>query len=176
MIKFLKIAGLVITGMIVGMLILANVSPKQNVGGVYNTVKGYFPQGIEAGNVNFTNPKVTPAADGTLSISQSGTTFLLNSGIDLILPAVAISNGVFYRFVTPAAITASTTVSSAEGDNLEGSLIVAGAVANCDAADKVTLDDSTENIGDYFSLFSDGTYWYIGDSGTLTAASAACSG
>lgn len=122
------------------------------------------------------NSKATSVA---LTAAQSGTTFHLTqaTGTALVLPAVASSAGVTYRFVIGAAFSTSNyTVTSAEGDNVEGSLIVAGAVVDCDANDVITFVNDGENIGDFVDLYSDGTYWYIGASGGLTASKLTCSG
>lgn len=121
---------------------------------------------------------VNNTADATLTASQSGTIFKMGTaGEDLTLPAVASSNGVHYRFVVSGAVaTTNMTVVSAEGDNIEGSMIVAGAVVDCDANDVITFVIDGENIGDFIDLYSDGTYWYIGASGALTASKMTCTG
>lgn len=131
-----------------------------------------------AGSLTYKMPIVTPTVDTTLTTAQSGTTFNLGTaGVDLTLPAMASSSGVHYRFVISAAYaTTNITVASAEGDNIEGTLLVAGAVVDCDANDVITSVNDGENIGDYWDLYSNGTYWYIGSSGALTASKLTCSG
>lgn len=121
---------------------------------------------------------VAPAGDATLTNAQSGSLFKMNTaGEDLTLPAVATASGVHYRFaVTGAVATTNMTIVSAEGDNIEGSLIVAGAVVDCDANDVITFVIDGENIGDFVELYSDGTSWLIGASGGLTASKMTCSG
>lgn len=123
-------------------------------------------------------PVVAPAADATLTVSQTNAIVKMNTaGEDITLPAVASSNGVRYRFVVTAAVaTTNMTINSAEGDNIEGTLIVAGAVVDCDANDLITYVIDGENIGDFVDLYSDGTSWLIGASGTLTASKMTCSG
>lgn len=142
------------------------------------TVSGAASLGSTTAGVNIYRPVVTYTADTTLTASQTGSTFDMGTaGLDLTLPAVASSKGVSYRFVVSAAYaTTNMTVVSAEGDNIEGSLIVAGAVVDCDANDVITSVNDGENIGDFFDLFSDGTYWFIGASGGLTASKLTCSG
>ena len=115
----------------------------------------------------------------TITIAQSGTTFLISgSGTQLTLPASTTAvTGVFYRVqVTGALDTGSSTIASTEGDNIEGSLIVAGAVVDCDAADNVEIDFGKENLGDYVEFMWSGTKWLVQDSGFLTSASAVCQG
>jgi hypothetical protein len=123
-------------------------------------------------------PQVTPAASTTLTVAQSGSTFNLGTaGVNLTLPAVASSAGVKYKFVISAAFaTDNITVTSAEGDNIEGSLLVAGAVVDCDANDVITSVADGENLGDFWEIFSNGTKWFIGQSGALTASKLTCSG
>jgi len=142
------------------------------------TATGTVALGSASAGVNYYKPVVTNTADATLTVAQTGSIFKMGTaGLDLTLPAVASSNGVHYRFVVSGAVaTTDMTVVSAEGDNIEGSLIVAGAVVDCDANDKITFVVDGENIGDFVDLFSDGTYWYIGASGGLTASKMTCSG
>lgn len=115
-------------------------------------------------------------ATTTLQVADSGTTYYLSaSGTRITLPAVARSRGVNFRFVVGGAIdTASTTIASAEGDNIEGTLLVAGAVVDCGAEDFIILDHIKENVGDYVEVRSNGTNWFIGDSGILTALAGEC--
>lgn len=109
----------------------------------------------------------------TLTAAQSGTTFLISaSGTRITLPASTTAEvGTSYRFQVKGAIdTASTTIASYEGDNIEGTLIVAGAVVDCAAEDFITLASDNENVGDYVEVMYDGTSWLIQDSGILTLA------
>jgi hypothetical protein len=119
----------------------------------------------------------TVVAAKTLLPAESGTTFYLASstGLTFTLPPVASSTGVFYRFVIKAAFaTTNYVIDSAEGDNIEGTLIVAGAVVDCDAEDQIDFVNDGENLGDYVEIRSDGTKWFIGDSGALTASKLTC--
>lgn len=118
-------------------------------------------------------------ATTTLTIAQSGTTFLISaSGTQFTLPASTTAEvGTTYRFQVNGAIdTGSSTIASYEGDNIEGSIMIAGAVVDCDAADNVELDYGKENIGDYVEVMWGGTYWLVQDSNFLTSLSAVCQG
>jgi hypothetical protein len=114
-------------------------------------------------------------ATTTLTAALSGTTYYLSGkGNRIVLPAVA-NGGVNFRFVINGAFdTLDFTIASAEGDNIEGTLIVAGAVVDCDAEDFINFIADGENIGDYVEVRSDGTQWLIGDSGALTASKLTC--
>lgn len=113
----------------------------------------------------------------TITTADSFTTYYVSaaSGTTITLPAVASSAGVHLKFVIASAFdTANVVIDSAEGDNVEGTLIVAGAVVDCDAEDQINFVNDGENLGDYVELRSDGSSWYIGDSGALTAAKLTC--
>lgn len=113
-------------------------------------------------------------ATTTLLAADSGTTYYVSaSGTTITLPAVA--DGLYFRFAVNGAITdANVVIDSAEGDNIEGTLIVAGAVVDCAAEDQINIVYDGENIGDYVELYSDGSQWLIGDSGALTASKLTC--
>lgn len=117
-------------------------------------------------------------ATTTVSVQpfQSGSTFYLSaSGTVLTLPAPVA--GAKYRFVVAGSIdTVNMVVQSAEGDNIEGSLIVAGAVVDCNANDRIDIVVDGENIGDFVELSSNGTYWMITGSNALTSAKLTCTG
>jgi len=116
----------------------------------------------------------TAFATTTLAATDSGKTYFLSaSGTSMILPAV--SAGLNFRFIVNGAIdTTNYQILSAEGDNMEGTLIVAGAVVDCDAEDQINIIADGENLGDYFEVSSDGSQWLIGDSGALTSGKMTC--
>jgi hypothetical protein len=106
--------------------------------------------------------EVVAAAD-TLVAADNGKTFILNAaaGVTITLPAVT-TTGWRAKFITGAAFaTTNFVVACAEGDKMEGSMIVAGAVVDVDAADQINFVATAENIGDFVEVFSDGTYWHV---------------
>lgn len=113
-------------------------------------------------------------SDTTLRLEDSGKTYLLSaSGTTFTLPAVTA--GANFKFVVNGALdSANVVIDSAEGDNIEGTLIVAGAVVDCAAEDQINFVTDGENIGDYVELYSDGSQWLIGDSGVLTSGKMTC--
>lgn len=118
-------------------------------------------------------------ATTTLTASQSGTHFLLSgsNGLTTItLPAVSDAGTNFSFHVNGALATGNVVITSAEADNIEGTLIVAGAVVDCATNDVITFVTDGENVGDYVEIVSDGTQWLIVDSGVLTSAKMTCSG
>ena len=116
-------------------------------------------------------------ADVTLTNAMSGTTHYIASttGVTFTLPAVATAEGVTYKFVTAGAFaTSNHIIDSAEGDNIEGSLMVAGAIVDCDAEDQVNIVSTTENLGDFFDITSNGTNWFIGANVASTTGAFTC--
>jgi len=110
----------------------------------------------------------------TLTALDSGSTFFLSaSGTLITLPSV--SEGLNFKFVVGDALdTANVVIDSAEGDNIEGTLIVAGAVVDCASEDQINIVVDGENIGDNVELMSDGSQWIIVDSNVLTAGKMTC--
>jgi len=131
-----------------------------------------YPQ-VSLNNTITWAPVATTSAY-TLSHAESGSTVLLSaSGTSITLPAAR--DEVSYKFVVNGALdSANVVIASAEGDNIEGTLIVAGAVVDCAAEDQINFVTDGENVGDYVELYSDGTSWLIGDSGVLTSAKMTC--
>lgn len=113
----------------------------------------------------------------TLTSDDSGKTFYISGTTStILLPATSTAIiGATYRVVVGGALSVSSSVKTATGaDEIEGTLIVAGAVVDCDAEDEIVFGASVENIGDYVEFRWSGTYWMIGDSGALTATALVC--
>ena len=108
------------------------------------------------------------SADTTLTPADSGKTFLLDAvGEAITLPAV--TEGVQYKFIcdtttatTDWTITAATAV-------IYGSAQVAGAVVAASAESVITLVVAKFLPGDWVTLESDGTNWYVEGSVVTTA-------
>jgi len=112
--------------------------------------------------------------------AHDGKTLILNAaaGKAITLPAVATSSGIKFMFILGAVYaTDDWTITSPEGDNIEGAIMVASTVVDANAADVITFDASAaaENVGDWVSLDCDGTYWYV-DGRALATASITISG
>lgn len=112
--------------------------------------------------------------DYTLTHAESGSVIVASTtNGTTTLPAVR--EGVWYVFQVGQAIaTGNWIIDSAEGDNIEGSLIVAGAVVDCDAEDQINFVTDGENLGDYVVVRGVGSKWLIEDSGALTSAKLTC--
>lgn len=170
---------LVITSLVVSVITLIAVllifglgyQKEEPIGGWYS------PDIVGIQAVTTEIAKTDVYATSTLRSTESGTTYLISaSGTTITLPAVA-NKGVKYRFIISGDVdTGNVLITSKEGDNIEGSVIVAGAVVDCDAADVLTFVADGENIGDYVELISTGTYWVPLSSGALTESKLTCSG
>ncbi len=175
-----------VVGMIIGGMLAGVTMNKGGLGGVTiedetfkgdvtvegdTTVEELDINGTITGGLDITTP-VTAAT--TITASQSGATFVIGTtGAVYTLPAVT-NDGFKARFVVGSAFTTNAQIKAAEGDNITGTLIVAGAVVDCRAVDYVNFIADGEAIGDFVEVYSDGTQWLIGDSGVLTTAKATC--
>jgi len=146
------------------------------VAGTFSSTLGVTGATTLSGAVTLKEAAATISTTTSVTAAQSGTTFYVTgatTGATVTLPAATA--GLIYRFVIGGAFgTNNVIIDSAEGDNVEGTLIVAGAVVDCDAEDQINFIADGENIGDYVELRSDGTQWLIGSSGALTGAKLTC--
>jgi hypothetical protein len=127
--------------------------------------------------INALETSTNLTATTTITAAQSGNTFYVSGGKSTwTLPATSSAViGATYRFVVGGALTVTSSVVTASGiDGIEGTLIVAGAVVDCDAEDQIIFGAAFENIGDYVEFRFSGTYWMLGDSGALTASAISC--
>jgi hypothetical protein len=109
-----------------------------------------------------------------LSHFESGSTVLVSaSGTTTTLPVA--KNGLVYRFIVSGAIdTNDWIIESYEGDNIEGTLIVAGAVVDCEGEDQINIVVDGENVGDFVEFRASNSKWFITQSGALTASKMTC--
>jgi len=135
------------------------------------TITGGF-----AGSKNSLSTISTRVASTTLATTDSGKTYILTTTTEFVLPATTTASGVHYKFVLGGLTTASSSIRTYDlTTGIEGTLIVAGAVVDCDKEARITFGTDFENLGDYVEVWSNGTYWFIGDSGALTGSALACS-
>lgn len=111
-------------------------------------------------------------AGKTLTSADNGKTFILSDAAsgDITLPAVATNAGFKCKVICGFAITSASAVISAEGDNMEGAMMVASTVVDVPNVDQINFIQSAENIGDWVTVASDGTYWYVDGRALSTGA------
>lgn len=99
-------------------------------------------------------------ADTTLTIEDSGKTFLLDAIGEVITLPTPLS-GLKYKFVCQVTtVTSNWTIVSAT-DVIYGSAQVAGGVIPASAENTVNLVIAKFLPGDWIALESDGTNWYV---------------
>jgi len=124
--------------------------------------------------LNYKINTASTSAAVTLRASQSGREVLIKTtGATYTLPAVT-NTGATFTFAVSEAFGTNAVIDSAEGDNIEGSLLVAGATVDCAAEDQINFVADGENLGDYVTVVSDGASWLIRGSNALTAAKLTC--
>lgn len=132
---------------------------------------------IATSSFSYRETSTNLTATTSITVAQSGSTFYVSGATSTwTLPATSSAMiGATYRFVVGGALNVTSSVKSASGeDSIEGTLIVAGAVVDCDAEDEIVFGAAFENIGDYVEFRFSGTYWMLGDSGALTANALSC--
>lgn len=98
--------------------------------------------------------------DTTLTASDSGKVFTLDA-IGEVITLPAVTNGVNYKFIcSVTTVTSDWTIVSAT-DVISGSAQVAGAVVASSEQNLITLVVAKFLPGDWVSLVSDGTNWYV---------------
>lgn len=97
----------------------------------------------------------------TLTVADSGKTFLLSgTGVNITLPST-LKAGISYKFITAGAFSTDFVIDGG-ADKIYGPILEAGAATEtADAADTITFEDGTETIGDFVEMTCDGTNWYI---------------
>lgn len=110
-------------------------------------------------------------ASKAITAADSGKTFLISgTGYTITLPEATA--GINYKFQVSAAFSTDALIQtpSTERDTISGSLIVAGAVVDADAVDRVTFEDGAERIGDFIELSSDGSVWMLFGNGAQSSS------
>ena len=104
----------------------------------------------------------SPTADATLTAAQSGTTFFMGTaGLDLTLPAIAGTSGVWYRFVDSTAVVTTDMTVVAPANLLQGPIDVTSTLVLCTSEDVILFEADADVIGDWVEVRSDGTNWFV---------------
>ena len=110
----------------------------------------------------------------TLTSADSGKWYELSASAGVTVTLPAVESGLHFRFVVANAFdTSNYVIDSAEGDNIDGILVVNGASVAASGEDQINFVASAESVGDFIDIWSDGNKWYvwgIGNSaGSITA-------
>lgn len=115
----------------------------------------------------------TLSAATTLGANQSGTTFILDAAAGATVTLPALAPGLNFTFVVGASFaTTDWTIASAEGDNINGILLVNGASVPAVGEDNVIFELGAESIGDYAHFVCDfgNSQWLVRGVGSLAAS------
>lgn len=123
---------------------------------------------------NGAQPRVLADVAVTLTSATNGSTYYSADADGGTTTLPAAKAGLKYGFVMHTATTGDWIVASAEGDNIEGSLIVNSASVACSGEDQINFVDTIEEVSDYFVIYSDGTSWYIAHSDAVTTVALTC--
>ena len=119
----------------------------------------------------------TLTAARTLTAADSGKTFWLDAAAGATVTLPALKDGVNFKFVVADSFaTSNWIIASAEGDNIEGMIEVAGAVVVAAGEDQINFVASAEAKGDFIQLECNGSNWFVSGqaalSGGITATTA----
>jgi hypothetical protein len=113
----------------------------------------------------------TLAAAATLTAADSGTTYILKAAEGKTITLPALKSGINFKFIVGSAFaTTDWIIDSAEGDNIEGLLIVNGASVPASGEDQINFVNSAETVGDHVSLSCDGTNWFLSGAGNAAGS------
>ena len=113
----------------------------------------------------------TLAAAATLTAADSGTTYILKAAEGKTITLPALKSGINFKFIVGSAFaTSDWIIDSAEGDNIEGLLIVNGASVVAAGEDQINFVNSAETVGDHVSLSCDGTNWFVSGAGNAAGS------
>lgn len=135
---------------------------------------------VELDGVGIINGTGTLAAATTLTAADSGKTYFLSAaaGAAITLPAPAAN--LKFKFIVTLAFTTTdwTIVTNASANVIYGAVDVNSTLVLGAAEDTISFVATAETVGDWVTVESDGTNWYVNGVGqavggiTLTQASA----
>lgn len=98
----------------------------------------------------------TVAAATTLTSDDNGKVIIMDAAAGATITLPALADGLVFKFIVGAAFaTTNWIVASAEGDNINGTLLVNGAVVAAGAEDQINFVATAETIGDWIELIAD---------------------
>lgn len=111
----------------------------------------------------------TITAARTLTAADSGKTFWLDAAAGATVTLPALKDGVNFKFVVADNFaTTNWIIDSAEGDNIEGMIEVAGAVVVASGEDQINFVASAEAKGDFVQIECNGTNWFVSGQAALS--------
>jgi hypothetical protein len=138
---------------------------------------------IQVGVVSATSSTVTTEVIGgiivltaaiTLDANDSGKTLVLNAaaGVAVTLPDAAL--GLKYKFLHGETTTTSVghiiSATDDDGDNIKGVVTINGALVATTGSDVITFTSTVALAGDWCTIESDGTNWYVAGQGSAATS------
>lgn len=115
----------------------------------------------------------TLAAAYTVKANDTGKVFLLDAAAGATVTLPSLAYGLNFKFVVAAAFaTSNWVVASAEGDNINGTLLVNGAVVAAAGEDQINFVASAETVGDTIEILADvdNSQWIVSGVGAATGS------
>lgn len=116
------------------------------------------------------------SAAQTLAPTDTGKVFILDAAEGATITLPALDYGLNFKFVVGASFaTSNWVIDSAEGDNINGTLLVNAAVVAAAGEDQINFVATAETVGDYIELLADAanSQWIVSGvgagAGSITA-------
>lgn len=98
----------------------------------------------------------TISAAYTVGADETGTVFILDAAAGAAVTLPPLEDGLSFEFIVGAAFaTTDWVISSSEGDNINGILIVNGASVPAAGEDNITFELAAESVGDFVRFVAD---------------------
>jgi hypothetical protein len=111
----------------------------------------------------------TISEDITLVAADTNKVFWLDNSTGKTITLPELEDGLNFKFVIADNFaTDNWVIDSAEGDNIEGMLEVAGAVVVASGEDQINFVASAESKGDFVQLECNGTNWFLSGQAALS--------
>lgn len=158
---------------------MANVNESSKYTHFSNLEVGTATGGSDSGNVKVRGVQqggyfakaITGAT--TLTNADSGKVCIMNAtdGATITLPT--LEDGVWFKFVVGATFANTDwVVDSAEGDNINGTVVVNGASVVAAAEDQINFIATAETVGDWIEIIADetGAQWLVNGVGAAAGS------
>lgn len=111
--------------------------------------------------VTVANGVSTLATAATLTSANSGSTYYLNAAAGAAITLPAPSAGLKFKFVVAAAFATTSWTVAATGAIIHGAVDVNSTLVLGAGITTITFVNTAETVGDWVTVESDGTNWYL---------------
>lgn len=103
----------------------------------------------------------TPTAATTLTYADSGKTIVLSAAAGFAIALPAVAEGLVYKFIVGLAFATTDFTIVSTTDVIQGGAIVNSVFVPAADENTISFVASAETVGDYVTIESDGTNWYV---------------